>query len=293
MIITVKPGKLKKVNQEIFKLISVSTEPIDTGDASITVFNMTDLLPTADMFMKYYNGQLSKKKFIKKYSELIKTKNGNIEYALFSIGMALKNRASICLTCNEKEYKIGYIKVLAEYIGDLFGVDVKELDDANETISFELDSYSKKERKLLKKSDDDLSNKQIKLKNKIAKSINKSVSEGICNKDTYEKMDRKFAIDQIAMVLITPGAVKIDKKNNRFKDINTELIPKTKPYITALFIASDESKAVKKICKSVFESHQLKFKEKTCKKMDTVTFITLFGEIYGKILAYRCGDSEK
>ena len=30
---------------------------------------------------------------------------------------------------NDKEYRIGYVKVLANYIGELFGVEVKELDE--------------------------------------------------------------------------------------------------------------------------------------------------------------------
>lgn len=295
MIITAKPGKLKKCSQAFFNFISVSAEPLNADEYGVdTIFNMTDLLPTADMFMKYNNGQLSKKKFLKKYLKYISTKDTNIEYCIFSIGMALKNNVSICLTANEKEYRIGYVKVLAEYISELFGVEIKDVDEIKEELEYELSNYTKKERKLLKTNDEELSEKKIKLKNKITKEINKSISGDMSEMDTYDTMDKKFAIDQIAMVLINGEAVKVDKKTNGFKDIDADKIPKTKPYIEAMFIASETSKVVKKICKSVFETHQLKFKRKTCKKMDTVTFITLFGEVYGNLLAYRCGtDNEE
>lgn len=291
MIISTKPGKLKKCNPAIFKFISVSAEPLNAEEYGVdSIFNMTDLLPPADLFIKLNDGQLSKKKFLKKYAKYISKKDTNIEYCIFSIGMALKNKASICLTASEKEYRMGYIKVLAQYISDLFDVELTELDSANDEINYELENYTKKERKLLKKDDEELSGKKAKLKAKIIKSVNKAISTGIGETDVYDSMDRKFAIDQLAMVLINAEAVKVDKKSNGFKDIDANEIKKTKPYIEAMFVAAEESKAVKKICKAVFENHQLKFKKKTCKKMDTVTFITLFGEVYANLLAYRDGE---
>ena len=286
MIICVKQPKLDKVNKTLFRIIAVS------NDADINtegVFNMTELLPPADLFMSYNSGELSKKKFLKKYAKFLETKNTNLEYSILTIGMALNQRHSICFTANDKEYRIGYIKVLANYIGELFGVEVKELDDVNEDIKFELDAYSKKERKILKKDDEELSKKERKFKSKLVKSISKSIDDGITEKETYEKMDRKFAIDQLAMVLIKDGIVKPDKKTNGFKDIDVSNLSTVKPFIEALFIASEESKPVKKIVKSVFESHDIKFNKKTCKKMDNTTFISLYGEIYGKLLILRSG----
>ena len=289
MIICVKQPKLDKVNKALFRIIAV------TNDADIStegVFNMTELLPPADLFMSYNSGELSKKKFLKKYAKFLETKDTNLEYSILTIGMALKQRHNICFTANDKEYRIGYVKVLAKYIGDLFGVEVKELNDVNDEIKYELDSYSKKERKILKKSNEELSKSERKFKSKLIKSISKSIDDGITEKDAYEKMDRKFAIDQLAMVLIKDGIVKADKKTNGFKDIDTSNLSTVKPFIEALFIASEESKPVKKIVKSVFESHDIKFKKKACKKMDNTTFISLYGEIYGKLLALRSGIKE-
>lgn len=293
MIIVLKPSKIKKIKcKEIFQFVSVSNDVIESEDSSIHIFNMTELLPPADLFMKYNNGSLSKKKFNKKYKSFISEKNTNVEYSIFSLGMALKAKKPIVITANEKEFRMGYVKVLADYIGELFGVDVGDLDSVNETISMELDNYTKKERKLLTAGVEDLSKKKEKLRSKILKTVSKSVVSEMSDTENYDDIDKRFAIDQIAMVLFKAEAVKVDKKTNGFKDINADMIPKVKPYITALFIAAEESKPIKKIIKSVFDSHQLKFKEKTCKKMDIVTFITLFGEIYGKILAYRCGELE-
>ena len=289
MIICVKQPKLDKVNDALFRIIAV------TNDADIStegVFNMTELLPPADLFMSYNSGELSKKKFLKKYAKFLETKNTNLEYSILTIGMALNQRQNICFTANDKEYRIGYVKVLANYIAELFGVEVKELDEVNDDIKFELDSYSKKERKILKKNDDELSKKERKFKSKLIKSISKSIDDGITEKETYEKMDRKFAIDQLAMVLIKDGIVKADKKTNGFKDINVTNLTTVKPFIEALFIASEESKPVKKIVKSVFESHDIKFNKKSCKKMDATTFISLYGEIYGKLLVLRTGIEE-
>lgn len=295
MIICVKRPKLDKVNTSLFKIIAVTNDADISNDA---VFNMTELLPPADLFMSYNSGELSKKKFLKKYEKFLKTKDTNIEYSILSIGMALNQRHNICFTANDKEYRIGYVKVLAEYIGNLFGVEVRELNEVNDDIKFELDSYSKKERKILKKDDEELSKKERKFKSKLVKSISKSIDDGISEKETYNKMDRKFAIDQLALVLINSGVVKVDKKTNSFKDIDIDKFTAKsskeaiRPYIEALFIASDESKAVKKIVKSVFESHDIKFKKKSCKKMDATTFISLYGEIYGKLLILRSGIEE-
>lgn len=286
MIICVKQPKLDKVNKSLFRIIAVTNDADISADG---VFNMTELLPPADLFMSYNSGELSKKKFLKKYAKFLETKNTNLEYSILTIGMALNQRHNICFTANDKEYRIGYVKVLANYIGELFGVEVKELDDVNDDIKFELDSYSKKERKILKKNDEELSKKERKFKSKLIKSISKSIDDGITEKETYEKMDRKFAIDQLAMVLIKDGIVKADKKTNGFKDIDTSNLTTIKPFIEALFIASEESKPVKKIVKSVFESHDIKFKKKSCKKMDNTTFISLYGEIYGKLLILRSG----
>ena len=290
MIICVKQPKLDKVNKSLFKIIAV-TNDADFSDNE--AFNMTELLPPADLFMSYNSGELSKKKFLKQYAKFLKTKNTNLEYSILTIGMALNKRQNICLTANDKEYRIGYVKVLANYIGELFGVEVRELPEVNDEIKFELDSYSKKERKILKKSDEELSKKERKFKSKIIKNISKSIDDGITEKETYEKMDRKFAIDQLAMVLIRDGIVKTDKKTNAFKDIDVTNLSTITPFIEALFIASEESKPVKKIVKSVFESHDIKFKKKSCKKMDNTTFISLYGEIYGKLLAFRSGIEEE
>ena len=289
MIICVKQPKLDKVNKALFKIIAVTNDAdVSTDD----VFNMTELLPPADLFMSYNSGELSKKKFLKKYAKFLETKDTNLEYSILTIGMALNQRHNICFTANDKEYRIGYVKVLANYIGELFGVEVKELDEVNEDIKFELDSYSKKERKILKRHDEELSKKERKFKSKLVKSISKSIDDGITEKETYEKMDRKFAIDQLAMVLLKDGIVKADKKTNGFKDIDVTNLSTVKPFVEALFIASEESKPVKKIVKSVFESHDIKFKKKSCKKMDSTTFISLYGEIYGKLLALRTGIEE-
>lgn len=216
MIICVKQSKLKKVIKDnLFKVVSISSEPLGIE----SVFNMTELLPPADMLLKRKNGDLSKKKFLKKYKKFIETKDTNIEYTIFTLGMALDRKQNLCLTASDKEYRLGYVKVLADYLSEIYGIDIKGYDEVSEEISFELDSYTKKEKKLLKKSDDDLSKKQRKLKEKINKNISKAVREGISGegKDNYSKMDRKFAIDQISMILIKGEAVKIDKKESRFQ----------------------------------------------------------------------------
>lgn len=296
MIICVKQPKLDKVNDAFFRIIAVSNDA-DFGESN--VFNMTELLPPADLFMLYNSGELSKKKFLKKYAKHIRTKNTNIEYTIFSIGMAIKNGSNICFTANDKEYRIGYVKVLANYISELFGVEVVELEDAKQSLKYALDSYSKDERKLIKKDDDDLSEKKLKLKKKFIKRINKDISDGITENEAYDTMDRKFAIDQLAMVLIKSEAVKVDKKTNTFKDIDISVLKGSKkknevcsPWISSIFVASEESKQVKKICKSVFESHDVKFKKKACKKMDPVAFLSLYGEIYAKLLILRTGVEE-
>lgn len=289
MIISVKEPKLEKVNRNLFQIVSISNEPLEDEE----IFNMTELLPPADMLLKVTNGELSKKKFLKKYGEFIRTKDTNIEYTIFTIGMALEAGKNICLTASEKEYRLGYVKVLASYIGDLFNVEVKDLEEVNEEIKDELDTYSKKERKLLKKDDDELSKKETKFKKKLLKSVTKSISYGMDEegKDIYNSMSRKFAIDQIVMVLIKNDIAKTDKKGG-FKDINPDNMESAKPYIKAIFVACEESKKVRKTVKPVFESLGIKFKEKALKKLDKSELINLIGQIYTRILVLRSGVEE-
>lgn len=295
MIICVKQPKLNKVDNNLFKIVAISNDKDFDSDSNNGIFNMTELCPPADLFISYNNGELSKKKFLKKYRKYIEQKNTTIEYTIFTLGMALANKSNICLTANEKEYRIGYVKVLADYLGELFGVEVKDLDNVNNDIKMELESFSKKERKIIKKDSEELSKKQKKFKEKIIKTISKTIRDDMSEdgRETFEKMDRKFAIEQLAMVLIKNECVKIDKKTNSFKDIDSEKIGNIKPYIEAVFIASEESKPIKKIVKSVFESHGVKCKKKACKKLDTVAYITLFGEIYGNVLGLREGNFNK
>lgn len=289
MICSVKESKVDKINETFFRIISVSQEQI--GD----YFNLSELLPDPELWLKYTSGELSKKKFLKKYEKYISQKDTNVEYSIFTIAMALKQKANICITANEKEYRSGYVKVLVKYISDKFGVEIVDLEEANSTIKDELSSYDKKERKLLKKDEEDLSKKQKKFRGKLIKGINKSLSDGLSDegKEAYDKMDHKFALDQLAMVYIKEKVVDIDKKNNCFKNIKVDDSMNVKPLISGMIVASDASKPIKKIIKSVFESHDCKFSEKKMKKMDKTSLFAIFGEIYGKILILRSGLTEE
>ena len=97
MIVSVKEPKLEKVNRNLFQIVSISNEPLEDEE----IFNMTELLPPADMLLKVTNGELSKKKFLKKCGEFIRTKDTNIEYTIFTIGMALEAGKNICLTATD------------------------------------------------------------------------------------------------------------------------------------------------------------------------------------------------
>ena len=105
-------------------------------------------------------------------------------------------------------------------------------------------------------------------------------------KDLYDTIDKKYAVDQVALRLISDNVCKLSK-NGELKDINIENLGSPKPLIRSIMVTYDSDKKLKKIIKEIVESHDLKVNEKKLKKLDKTQLVSLIGEIYAKLTIYR------
>lgn len=288
MIIALKNGKLDKVNKALFRIIYVSASEEIPADA----WNMTSLLPPAKLLIERKNGNVGKKKFIKKYKKYLKTENSVVENTLFSIALSIASKNSLVFSCSDDEFELGYIQALVEYICERFELDVDNPKDMKEKVKDAMEDLglSKKEKKLITEdiSDDELSNKKIDQRDKLIKRMNKALKStmGYEGEEYMKELDKKYAIDQMALKVISNGIAKLNK-NGEFKDIDVSKLGKTSPIIQAIMTTYESDKKLKKVIKDVFESHDLKVKEKALKKLDKASIVGLLGELYTKLTIFR------
>ena len=282
MITYCKKSKLDKVDTEFFTTVKISMEREEEGELTLPY-----ILPPSSILIPVKQGNMSKKKFNKKYKKYL-SENKGAEFAIFNIAKSLKNKTSLCFTCTDEEYKLGYIQTLVEYIAEVFGVEVMPLKEANSVLNSELDSLDKKNRKLIYKPDELIgSSKKIKNKNKIIKNIKKLIKSEFSEEgnDKFDLLDKKFAVEQIMWSSIDSGICSY--KKNVVSDVDETKIDKTRPYITAIFLTADNDKDYRDIIKSVLEDNSLKLKCKQLKKLTKTQIVTLCGEIVRKITEYR------
>ena len=293
MIIAIKKSKLDKVNRSIFKIISVSSNSEYLAEDKDNIWEMNTLLPPANLYLGRKNGEIGKKKFFKKYEKYLEKENTIVENTIFSIALSLKEKNNICFVTSDEEFEMGFVSKLADYISGRFGVDyVKNVKDVKYMINDAISNLdiTKKEKKLLNKTDD-LSDKQISKKNKIIKLINKELRTTFSyeGSEYFSELDKKYAIDQVALKLISMGCANMSK-TGEFKDVNAENLKKTSPLVQAILTTCESDKSLKKVVKSVLESHDLSAKEKKLKKVDKVSMISLIGELYTSLSKYRNGE---
>lgn len=293
MIVALKESKLDKVNKSLFRIISVTA----SDERQDGVYPMYALLPPARLMLDRKNGEIGKKKFAKKYKKFLSSNNSVVENTIFSIALSLSAKNSIVFTCTDDEYKLGYLDVLVDYICERFEIDKddpKEFKSRVNDIMDELD-LSKKEKKLINGdiSDDDLSSKKADQREKLIKRINKALRStmGYEGEEYMKSLDKKYAIDQMALKVISNGIATLNK-NGEFKDINTDNLKKTTPIVQAILTTYESDKDLKKVIKKVFESHDLKVKEKTLKKLDKASIVGLLGELYTNLTIFRSEFSE-
>lgn len=282
MITYIKQSKIDKVDPVFFTIVKVSMEKENENETSLPY-----IIPPMSIFIPRKQGNISKGKFLKKYVKYL-DENKSAEFAIFNIVKALKNKVSICFTCTDEEFKMGYVQKLAEYLSERFGVSVYEYKEAKEILETELSALDKKQRKLIYKSDEKIdSSKKIKMKNKIIKNINKLVKSDFseCGNDDYDVLDKKFAVEQIMWTSIDSGICSY--KKNVISDINEDMISKTKPYVMAILLTADNDKVYRKIIKAVLDANSLKLKKKQLDKLSKVQIISLCGEIMNQIYCYR------
>lgn len=294
MIIALKNEKLDKVNKALFKIISVSASEEIPADA----WNMPSLLPPAKLLIERKNGQVGKKKFIKKYKKYLATENSVVENTIFSLGLSIASKNSLVFTCSDDEFKLGYIDTLVEYICERFELDKDDPKEMKDRVKDTMDElgFSKKEKKLITHSinENELSNKKIDQRDKLIKRMNKSLksSMGYDGESYMKELDKKYAVDQMALKVISNGIAKLNK-NGEFKDIDVSKLGKTTPLIQAILTTYESDKKLKKVVKEVCESHDIKVKEKALKKLDKPSIVGLLGEIYTKLTIFRSEIAEE
>lgn len=286
MITFTKKSKTDKIDTKFFTIVKISMEREEENETTLPY-----LLPPSSLLIKRRQGDLGKAKFIKKYKKYLK-KNKGAEFAVFNILKALKNNSSIVFTATDDEYKLGYLQAFVEYLNEEFGIETLEFKEANETLKSELSSLDKKQKKLIKKDDEEIdSEKKIKAKNKIIKNIKKLIKSDFSEEgnDKYNTLDKKFAVDQIMWASIDSGVCEF--KKNTISNIDESKINKTKPYVTAIFLTADNDKKYKNIINEVLNANGLKFKAKALRDLNKSQIISLCGEIYKKIVEYRDEDT--
>lgn len=292
MIIVVKESRLEKVDPVLFNIISVSAKDGSVEDAS---FNMSALLPPADLLMAYNNGNIGKKKFAKKYIKFLSEENSTAENTIFTIAKSLSKNNNLCITCTDDEYNIGYTKILAQYIADTFGFECYKYGDAKESIEsvYETLDLGKKDKKLIHSDESDLSNKKIKKRAKLIKMINKELAGDMSQEgaEYYESLDKKYALDQVVCRLGVDEVISFNKKGE-LESINIDNLSKSGAIIAAINAVADSDKSLKKIIKRVAESHDVSIKPKKLKKLDKKSLVSLAVEMYSELVKYRSGVEE-
>ena len=287
MITYCKKSKIDTVDTKFFTIVKVSMEREDEGEMSLPY-----ILPPSSIFIPTKQGNMSKKKFNKKYKKYL-SENKGAEFAIFNILKALKNKTSLCFTCTDEEYKLGYIETLAEYILEVFGIESLPLKEANSILKSELDSLDKKNRKLIYKSDEEIdSPKKIKNRDKLIKNIKKLIKSEFSEDGNaqFDILDKKFAVEQIIWSSIDSGICSY--KKNIISNVDETKIDKTRPYVTAILLTADNDKVYRSIIKSVLEENSLKLKAKQLKKLNKTQIVTLCGEIVRKISEWRENNEE-
>lgn len=288
MIIITNTDKLDKINHDLFKVVAISTT--DVKDC----WNMDMLLPPANILIERKNGNISKKKFKKEYMKFLSEKNSYIENTIYTLGMSIKEKNSLVFVCTKDEYKLGYLNIFGEYLNKVYGVEITKLSDGLDEVKSVIESLdmSKKEKKLLKTDDEELSEKKIKLKDKLLKYIMKEIKSEFSfdGSEYYDKLTKMYAIDQVVYKLTLDEVLKFDKSGSKLTNVNTEKMGKVSPIISAIEAVKESDKNLKKIIKSVLESHDISVKK--LKKLEKTEICSILVEIYTNLTKYRSGQEE-
>lgn len=292
MIIITKASKVEKINGDIFKILSVNPadRPAVKYDSdSVEVYAMPQLAPTIELLADRDKGDISKKKFVKKYIKYLKD-DSDAENIIRSIGLSLKDNNSLCFVCDDDIFRY-YIKTLVTYITDLFGTECRTYSEFKEEYDELTSNLSKKERKLMKAEIDELSETKKEVREKLAKKIRKGISgmsdEGL---SMVEEMSKKYIINDLIMKFVRDDVCKLSDKG--VTNINPNNLGKMKKNINAVLAAADANKKIGSVIKSIAKSHDVKLSKKGLEKLNKVSFVALVGEMASAVCEYRDGNNK-
>lgn len=174
-----------------------------------TVSHLSQLVPSVGLIKSFMNGDISRKKYIRKYIKTIE-QNDELYASLLMLILAHENSAksitdrNIALVVSEDELQFGYIQALAGYIVDNFGVPVAMFKDWKKA-EFKNKKYKINQEKLTKDikayksllfdSYDEYQDTKDKVQGKVkdkkkSKDKDKKKYKGKKNKDKHSKKEK-------------------------------------------------------------------------------------------------------
>lgn len=269
--------------------------PVTYGDNNDDLSAL--LRPQADLINDLKDGKINEKKFAKKYKKFLTRTNTLQEWAMYCIAKSLKQKTSVAIVCSDDEWKLGYLKILAEVLYDTYGVTAeKGTKEVSEALEEELSSYEKKERKAFKafiNGDTEATEKQLKVGKSVYKSVKKAMASSFegNGEEAFEDIESRFAIEQLALELITSGAVTVNK-DNEVKTVDIDKCSyKSKEIINILMAptsdAVTDNGAVAKFVKKQLKNKNLKYKENKLKDLSKEDLIRLVISLYSALTVAR------
>lgn len=274
MIIAVKKSKLNKLDTRVLSVVKISMEKLDKNEVTLPY-----LIPPASILIPRMNGDIGKKKFLKEYRKYLKESDA-AQLMIFNILRALINKSPLCFTCTDSEYKLGYIQELVSYLQDEFDIDIFEMDDLKESIKDAISGLNKKEKKLLK-STKDLDKKTRRKRNKVIKSIKKSLidysAESIAYNESFKDLDDKFATIQLIEACVNDGIFQYN--NDDIVDVDESKIGSKSIYKKAINKTRKSCKKYKKICDKAAKQYNIEITNKSLDKLSKRQLLLLTSEI--------------
>ena len=208
MIILVNDNQMDK---KVFKGIQRFIISEDVSAEKKKDIVLKSFIPETNLYNMYLNGQISEKKFAKKYIKTIEASDDAYSIVLMILSTVLQKK-NVLFVCSKDEMDMGYMQILLQYISDRFGVkiasykkwsDKKKLDtkiskDFNgEVFLEELDNYKEFLFNNLKEFEDarkafgkalGVKIKHKKISKKKKHKINKNMVDNMMEKDFTEDM---------------------------------------------------------------------------------------------------------
>jgi len=185
---------------------------IDTDENTSVVNNdgLRSLCPSEELYKQFKSGAINKKSFKRSYIKQLKTYEN--KFLIYTIIRAFNEKQFLPIfVCSDEEWETGYLKILTKYINKNFGLSLLKAKKYNKIVK----GLWKKSKKA--KGKDKRRNKAFrKLLVDYIKDATQLSIEGL---ELLERLERKFAIDRIAIL--------INQSNDPMEEVSKKSIIKS------------------------------------------------------------------